>query len=127
MFLRFIKKPRRTKPISEDPYVQSYIFSLHQKYVIVPIDKGSNNVAFVCKTYYVHRTLLEIGIPGGNSDTYCLSNKDIKDILENNMETCKNFGFKLSENEKYLPLMYWIPKMQKNSYRSEVYNCIQKM
>ena len=48
----------------------------------------------------MHRILSEVGIPGGNSDTYYLTNKDIKDILENNMETCMNFGFELSENEK---------------------------
>ena len=79
----------------------------------MPIDKASNNVAFVCKSYYVYRILSEIGIPGGNSDIYCLANKDIKEILENNIQICRNFGLELIENEKCLPLMYWMPKLHK--------------
>ena len=79
----------------------------------MPIDKASNNAAFVCKSYYVCQILSEIGIPGGNSDTYCLTNKDIKEILENNVQICRNFGLELIENEKCLPLMYWMPKLHK--------------
>ena len=38
------KKPIPTKSILKDPEVQSYLSSLHQKYVIVLIDKVSNNL-----------------------------------------------------------------------------------
>ena len=40
-------------------------------------------------------------------------NKDIKEILENNVQICRNFGLELIENEKCLPLMYWMPKLHK--------------
>ena len=92
--LKIHKKPKATKPILKDPEAQSYLSSLHLKNVIVPIDKAGNNVAFVCKSYYVYRILLEIGICGDNSDTYCLANKDIKEILEN-IQICRNFGLEL--------------------------------
>ena len=79
----------------------------------MPIDEASNNVAFVSKSYYAYRILSKIRIPGGNSDTYCLANKDIKEILENNVQICRNFGLELIENEKCLLLMYWIPNLHK--------------
>jgi hypothetical protein len=40
--------------------------SLHDKYVIVPADKASNNIVFVCKSYYFECLIKELGI---NSNT----------------------------------------------------------
>jgi hypothetical protein len=40
--------------------------SLHDKYVIVPADKASNNIVFLCKSYYFECLIKEIGI---NSNT----------------------------------------------------------
>ena len=34
--------------------------NLHKNYVLVPIDKASNNVAIVCKKFYVQVILKEI-------------------------------------------------------------------
>jgi hypothetical protein len=36
--------------------------SLHDKYVIVPADKASNNIVFVCKSYYFECLIKELGI-----------------------------------------------------------------
>ena len=35
-------------------------------------------------------------------------------IDENNTEFTKRFGFKTTEKEKTIPIMYWIPKLHKN-------------
>jgi transcription elongation factor Elf1 len=40
--------------------------SLHDKYVIVSVDKASNNMVFVCKSYYFECLIKELGI---NSNT----------------------------------------------------------
>ena len=63
-FLRKKVKPKQTKAILQDPDVSEYLQKLHEKFVLVPIDKAANNVAIVCKRYYVEVMLKEIGILG---------------------------------------------------------------
>ena len=43
-----------TKPdsIFDDEIVSRQLADLHDRFVIVPADKASNNVVFICKTYY---------------------------------------------------------------------------
>ena len=36
--------------------------SLNDKYVVVPADKASNNIVFVCKPYYYECFINELGI-----------------------------------------------------------------
>ena len=43
-------------------YVTSTLSSLHDRFVIFPVDKASNNIAFVCKTYYINCLLDELGL-----------------------------------------------------------------
>ena len=42
-------KPEMTKPVLCDPEVITYLQSLHERFVIVTIDKAANNYAFICK------------------------------------------------------------------------------
>ena len=44
-------KPCFTKPILFHPDVLAYLGTLHWKYVIVPIEKASNNFGFVYKKF----------------------------------------------------------------------------
>ena len=60
---------QQTKPILDDDDVKTYLAALHKNFVIVPIDKASNNIAIVCKKFYVSRLFEELGIPGNTSDT----------------------------------------------------------
>ena len=39
---------------------------------------------------------------------------DIQTILANNTEFCEHLGYKITEQEKALPVIYWIPKMHKS-------------
>ena len=41
----------RPKSVFKDQEAVKCLFSLHDKYVIVPADKASNNIVFVCKSY----------------------------------------------------------------------------
>ena len=54
-------KPSLTKPILSDPDVLAYLETRHRKYVIFPIEKASNNFAFICKKFYISKTLSEVG------------------------------------------------------------------
>ena len=50
-----------TKPILSDPEVLAYLVTLHQKYVIIPTAKASNNFGFICKKIYISKILYKVG------------------------------------------------------------------
>ena len=100
-----------TKPLLQDQDVSSALAELHSKFVIVPIDKASNNIAIVCKRFYIQKLLNEVGVPGDTSSTYKLSERNPDDIVNDNSMLCEEFGLKLEERLKSLPFMYWLPKM----------------
>ena len=107
-------KKQRTNPVLKQPEVINYLNSFHQKYVLTPIDKASNNVSVICKRYYVEVVLKEIGILGDGSDTYEKANRCKEEIINDNRVYSERLGYDLSETELDLPTMYWIPKMHKN-------------
>ena len=45
----------------KDPKVISYLKILQEQYVMCPIDKASNKIAFICKKYYAQVHLEELG------------------------------------------------------------------
>jgi hypothetical protein len=49
--------------VFKDQEAVKCLSSLHAKYVIVPADKASNNIVFVCKSYYFIHNYLEIMFP----------------------------------------------------------------
>ncbi len=48
--------------IFKDPQVIEELSCLHDKYVVVPADKASNNIVFVCKKHYIDCLIKELGI-----------------------------------------------------------------
>ena len=60
----------KVKPVLERSNVLEYLKQLHSKYVMVPIDKASNNVAIICKRFHPQVILKEIGMIGGGNNTY---------------------------------------------------------
>ena len=109
--LKSKKVPSVTKPVLQDEAIKSALADLHTKFVVVPIDKASNNVAIICKRFYIQKLLNEVGIPGDTSPTYKLSGKDPNEVIQNNAEYCEKVGISLEERLKTLPFMYWLPKM----------------
>ena len=108
-------KPKRTNPILQQDNVNNYLQELHNKFVLVPIDKAANNIAIVCKRYYVEVILKEIGLlENKNNDTYLKSNITKNEIIDDNITYSEKLGFKINDKEKQLPIMYWIPKIHKN-------------
>lgn len=89
---------------------------LHDKYVICPIDKTSNNVAFVCKPFYVKTVLTETGLwPDSTSSTYeqaTQTKEQIINIQKLFMDLHNISGIDGSKNS--LPYIYGIVKMHKN-------------
>ena len=76
--------PSATKPILQDEETLSSLSELHSKFFVVPIDKAANNVAIICKRFYIQKLLNEVGIPGDSSPTYKLSECDPNHVIETN-------------------------------------------
>ena len=107
-------KVRKTTSILNDLQVKQYLNSLHEKYVIVPIDKASSNLAIICKKYYTEIILKELGVLGERNNTYVLVNTDDKNIIKKDKQYCQKLKIKQGEDNEKLPIMYWTPKMHKN-------------
>ena len=67
------------------PQVMAELDRLKDQFVFVPIDKASNNVAVVCKKFYVEVLHGEI-----NSNTYQQSSESVDDIIERHGDHCGN-------------------------------------
>ena len=113
-YLKDKKTPQQSKPALKDPDVVEYLKTIHNQYVLVPIDKASNNIAIICKRFYIKRTINELGILDNPSETYKFSDTDPNDIINDNITLCKKYGLKLSEKQHSLPFMFWTPKMHKS-------------
>ena len=112
------KVPSTTKPVLQDEEVIASLAELHRKFVVVPIDKAANNVALICKRFYIQKLLNEVGVPGNQSPTYELSEEDPNNVIHNNALLCEKFGITLEERLQALPFMYWMPKMHYNPPRA---------
>ena len=113
-FLKRKVSSRKTNPILKQTEVINYLNEIHHKYVLVPIDKAANNIAIICKRFYVEVILQELGIIGDPNNTYKITSKSKEEIIDDNVTYSTKLGFKITEQEKELPIMYWTPKMHKH-------------
>ena len=60
----------KVKQVLTDPEVFSYLNILQEQYVMCPIDKAANNIAFICKKYFAQVPLKELGLLNTTSNTY---------------------------------------------------------
>ena len=58
---------------------------MHEKYALVPIEKADNNIAIICKKYYVTVILKEIRISDAVNKTYEEINKNQEEIIQDNL------------------------------------------
>ena len=42
--------------------VAAELTEIHEKIIVVPADKASNNIVFVCKTHYINCLMEELGL-----------------------------------------------------------------
>ena len=109
---------RRHESVFDDPDVAAEVAEIHEKFVVVPADKASNNIVFVCKTHYINCLMEELGMSTmtGNP-TYNLTAISKDEILQNYRSVMLTFGISLPEEDIDLPKLYWIPKLHKNPYK----------
>ena len=102
--------PKQTRPLLKQTAVSEALNKLQSLYVITPIDKASKNIAFICKRFYIGCLLEELGIPGNSSSTYSISSNSKDSIISNNESLCKKLlGKALSDKERDIPIIYWMP------------------
>ena len=103
------------KSIFSKHEVKNTLFSLKEDFVIVPIDKAANNVAFICEHFYVLTIIKELNLDChlSNHDvnkTYTFVNNKTKDqIIEEHKLHLSKRNINLANNMQDLPVM--IPKM----------------
>ena len=111
--LRNRRITNRRKQVLKDQEVAGYLTELQSKFVIVPIDKASGNLALICKKFYVEEILREIGKLGNESETYVDAEIGADNIIENNCLYADHLKLQVNDKNKTLPIMYWMPKMHK--------------
>ena len=109
---------RRHESVFDDPDIAAELAEIHGKFVVVPADKASNNIVFVCKTRYINCLMEELGMSTmtGNP-TYNLTAMFKDEILQNHRSAMLIFGISLPEEVIDLPKLYWIPKLHRNTYK----------
>ena len=109
----------RPKSVFKDQEAVKCLSSLHDKYVIVPVDKTSNNIVFVCKSYYFECLIKELGINSNTSSntTYKPTSFDKDEILANHRSFMTSLNIPSGKESEDLPYLYWIPKLHKTPYK----------
>ena len=91
---------------------------LHENFVLVPADKASNNIVFVCKSYYYNCLINELGFTStSRNPTYTQSNLTKDEILPNHRSVLNTFNIPNNQDQFELPYLYCIPKLHKNPYK----------
>ena len=79
---------------------------LKQDFVLAPVDKASNNVALICKAYYMSVITAEIK----ESPTFTTMPENEQNIFDN----ISNSGYISTTDNLRLPMLYATCKMHKN-------------
>ena len=82
-----------------------FLTKLQEHRVLVPVDKASKNVSFICRQYYMETLPDEII----NSGNFALVNNEEGEITRVYFQTYKLLD---QANDK-LPFLYWTPQMHK--------------
>ena len=113
--LRAKTKINKTTPLLKQKLIKEDLKSLHDRYVITPIDKASNNVAFICKRFYAKVLADELGLyTNSSSPTYVKCTKTENNLTKQHSKKLNSFKLKNTDGSNVLPKMYWIPKMHKD-------------
>ena len=105
-----------TESVFDNAEAKKCLSDLQAKYIMVPIDKASNNVAFICKRFYISVILQELGLLNTPSPTYSrIDNETSDNIIQRHRNELKDrFGIKIDDSMLTLPDIYWTPKLHKN-------------
>ena len=112
-------KSKKVQSVFDDVEAKTELKRLQNDFVIVPIDKAANNIAFICKQHYAEIIFSELNYSqilsnASPSDTYEFITKSSSDIIQEHRSILSKHDLKMEEGMDCLPSMYWIPKLHKN-------------
>ena len=99
--------------------VKDTLHKLHANYVLVPADKGANNVIIVCKKYYIDTLVKELGINNVNinNPTHIPIDDSFETIVKSHNQFITSVGLEISKEDQNLQYLYWTPKLHKSPYK----------
>ena len=111
-----IRKKKSLPSIFKDNAAKTCLSELQSRYIMVPIDKAGNNIAFICKRFYAQVLLKELGLMGSSTSTYTKISQLTPDniVTQHHTELKQKFNISVDNSMLTLPDIYWIPKLHKN-------------
>ena len=96
----------------------SALEDLHSRFVVVPIDKASSNIAFVCKRFYAQVLISELGLGKAKScSTYESIHCDVNELIEkDSKKLSETFNLPIAEDSRKLPHNILDPKTTQKSH-----------
>jgi hypothetical protein len=92
--------------VSKKPEVVNELRRLHNNFVLVPVDKASNNIVFVCKNYYYECLLNELRFTSTSGNTTSTGNNLTKDeILQNHLSVLNTYDIPKIQDRFTLPFL----------------------
>ena len=90
------------------------LFYLKGDFVVVPIDKAANNMAFICEHFYVFTIDCHL-LNWDDNNNHAFINKKTEDqIIKEHRLYLSKHKINLTNIMQDLPVMYWIRKINKN-------------
>jgi ubiquitin C-terminal hydrolase len=100
--------------------VEEYLEYIHNRFVLVPVDKAANNFAIICKRFYINTLMKELGfqngLPKGNS-VYNHSEYDLAGVCELHSKQLKDLNIRVTKENYHIPYLYWTSKQHKSPYK----------
>ncbi len=118
---RFYRKMRLSIP-----KIKELLSTLQENFVFVPTDKAGNNIAIVCKVFYISKAIEELGIYQNikakeqKERTYIEINDSFKRIIDRHVKYSTS-KLNCDSIPDKLPYLYWIPKMHKKQISKQQY------
>ena len=101
---------KKVKSVFKDHEVKENVAHLKECFDIVPIDKVTNNVAFICKQFYVKVLVDELNFPNANNHnntTYLhVHDSNKQQIIQEHKTYLKQLKIELEHSMESLHCMY---------------------
>ena len=114
------EKQLESNDIFGEETVNSYLEKFLHRFVIVPVDKASNNFAVICKKFYIEVLMKELGITSGKisgNEVYKHIRVTPNKFFRQQEKAIKEFDCCLEEENQHIPLLYWTSKQHKSPYK----------
>ena len=109
---------RKVNTVLDNRTVKFCLKGLHDKFVFVPIDKASSNVAIICKRLYASVISKELDFYNISSPNFkgtyeLVSNVTSDGIIFDHKLYQERYSIEVETDMQKLPTMYWSPKIHK--------------